>query len=242
MSPCRPRTLLVSGANRGIGRAIAHRLLSDGHRLSLGLRQPEQAASWLAAGAIEGQLHLHPYDALASTGAADGAEAWVEDAQQRFGQLDGVVHCAGLFSRVGLCFAPGELTEIRQLLDVNLMGPWRVSRAAWPHLVASGDGRVITLVSMSGVRVKGGLAAYSASKFALMALCQTMRNEGWEQGIRVTAICPSWVNTAMAAAVTALPKEAMTQPEDLAASVSHLLQLPASAVPFELRVSCQLEQ
>jgi NAD(P)-dependent dehydrogenase (short-subunit alcohol dehydrogenase family) len=242
MTGCRPRTLLVSGASRGIGRAIARRLLADGHRLSLGLRQPDKAEPWRARGAIESQLHLHPYDALARTGAADSAEAWVEDALQRFGELDGVVHCAGIFSRVGLCFAPGEQEEIRQLLDVNLMGPWQLSRAAWPHLVASGDGRVITLVSMSGVRVKAGLAAYSASKFALMALCQTMRNEGWEQGIRVTAICPSWVNTAMAAAVTALPKEAMTQPEDLAASVSHLLQLPAGAVPFELRVSCQLEQ
>jgi NAD(P)-dependent dehydrogenase (short-subunit alcohol dehydrogenase family) len=128
------------------------------------------------------------------------------------------------------------------VLAVNLLGPWRLSRAVWPQLVASGDGRMITLVSMSGRRVKGGLAAYSASKFALMGLCQTMRNEGWQAGIRITAICPSWVNTSMAAAVTALAREAMTQPDDLAASVSHLLSLPASAVPFEFNVSCQLEQ
>jgi NAD(P)-dependent dehydrogenase (short-subunit alcohol dehydrogenase family) len=68
-----------------------------------------------------------------------------------------------------------------------------------------------------------------------------MRNEGWDQGIRVTAVCPSWVNTEMAAAVTALPRQAMTQPEDLGRSISHLLSLPASAVPFEFSVSCQLE-
>jgi NAD(P)-dependent dehydrogenase (short-subunit alcohol dehydrogenase family) len=108
--------------------------------------------------------------------------------------------------------------------------------------VRSGRGRIITLVSMSGKRVKGDLAAYASTKFALMALCEAMRNEGWEAGIRVTAICPSWVNTAMAAAVRAIPREAMTQPEDLAAHVSLLLGLPASAVPFELAISCQLER
>jgi NAD(P)-dependent dehydrogenase (short-subunit alcohol dehydrogenase family) len=74
-----------------------------------------------------------------------------------------------------------------------------------------------------------------------MALCQSMRNEGWDAGIRVTAICPGWVNTRMASRVTALPAEAMTQPEDLAALTSQLLRLPASAVPFELTINCVLE-
>ncbi len=242
MTACRPRTLLVSGASRGIGQAIARRLLADGHRLSLGLRQPERSDRELGATADGAQLHRHAYDALAAEAAPNSAETWVEAALAHFGHLDGVVHCAGLFSRVGLTYAPGEQAVIEELLAVNLLGPWRLSRALWPHLLASGDGRVITLVSMSGKRVKGGLAAYSASKFALMGLCQTMRNEGWSHGIRVTAICPSWVNTEMAAAVTAMPPEAMTQPEDLAASISHLLALPARAVPFEFNVSCQLEQ
>jgi NAD(P)-dependent dehydrogenase (short-subunit alcohol dehydrogenase family) len=242
MTTCRPRTLLVSGASRGIGQAIARRLLADGHRLSLGLREPDRAGPWQPAGAEGSQLHRHAYDALAPEGAPNSAESWMAAALAHFGHLDGVVHCAGIFSRVGLTYAPGEQEEIQRVLAVNLLGPWRLSRAVWPQLVASGDGRVITLVSMSGRRVKGGLAAYSASKFALMGLCQTMRNEGWQAGIRITAICPSWVNTSMAAAVTALAKEAMTQPDDLAASVSHLLSLPASAVPFEFNVSCQLEQ
>ena len=68
-----------------------------------------------------------------------------------------------------------------------------------------------------------------------------MRNEGWESGIRVTAICPSWVNTDMAAAVKALPPEQMTQSEDLAALTSQLLEQPNSCVPFELAVNCNLE-
>jgi NAD(P)-dependent dehydrogenase (short-subunit alcohol dehydrogenase family) len=75
-----------------------------------------------------------------------------------------------------------------------------------------------------------------------MGLCQAMRNEGWEQGIRVTAICPGWVNTDMAAAVSALPKQAMTQPQDLAELIATLLRLPPSSVPFEIAVNCVLEQ
>ncbi len=235
-----PRTLLISGASRGIGRAIAERALDEGHRLSLGVRD--------AAGLPDGPLLeavrrcpervlVHPYDATVPS----QASTWVAATLAQFGGIDGLIHCAGVFSRVGLLFEAGQEAEIETLWRVNLMGPWWLSRAAWPALVASGDGRVITLVSMSGQRVKGPLAAYPCSKFALMALCQSMRNEGWHAGIRVTAICPGWVNTAMASQVTALPADAMTQPEDLAALAAQLLRLPASAVPFELKINCVLE-
>jgi len=233
------RTLLISGASRGIGRALAERLLAGGHRLSLGLRNPgDLKGSPLdpeQAGA--GRVLLHPYDAAEST----SAEAWVQATLAHFGALDSVIHCAGIFSRVPLVFEDGQEQEIQRLFDVNVMGPWWLTRAAWPQLKAHGSGRVVVLVSMSGKRTKGRLAAYSTSKFALMGLCQTMRNEGWESGIRVTAVCPSWVNTDMAAGVKALPPEQMTQSDDLAALTSQLLEQPNSCVPFELAVNCNLE-
>lgn len=235
-----PRTLLISGASRGIGRAIAERALADGHRLSLGVRDPArlpQGPLLEAARLQPERVRLHPYDARDPSQAIN----WVAATLAQFGAIDGLVHCAGVFSRLGLLFEAGQEAEIEDLWRVNLMGPWWLSRAAWPALVASGDGRVITLVSMSGQRVKGSLAAYPCSKFALMALCQSMRNEGWDAGIRVTAICPGWVNTAMASQVTALTADAMTQPEDLAALTAQLLRLPASAVPFELKINCMLE-
>jgi NAD(P)-dependent dehydrogenase (short-subunit alcohol dehydrogenase family) len=229
-----PRTILISGASRGIGRAIAERLLADGHQLSLGVRNP----SALRATALDHpRVLLHPYNAEDSA----TAEAWVAASVSHFGAIDSLIHSAGVFSRVSLLFEPGQEQEIQQLWDVNVMGPWWLTRAAWPQLSAHGSGRIVVLVSMSGKRSKGRLAGYTASKFALMGLCQTMRNEGWEQGIRVTAICPSWVNTEMAAAVNAMPKEAMSQPGDIAALTAQLLALPNSCVPFELAVSCNLE-
>jgi NAD(P)-dependent dehydrogenase (short-subunit alcohol dehydrogenase family) len=235
------RTLMISGASRGIGRAIAERALADGHRLSLGVRNPAalQGSRLAEAARHEPQrVRIQRYEARETGSAA----AWVAASQQHFGGFDTLIHSAGVFSRVGLLYGDDEASEIETLWQVNVLGPWQLSRAAWPALAASGDGRIITLVSMSGKRVKGTLAGYAASKFALMALCQSMRNEGWEAGIRVTALCPSWVNTDMAAAVTSLPPQAMTQPQDLAGICADLLRLPARAVPFELAVNCQLER
>ena len=228
------RTLLISGASRGIGRAIAERLLADGHRLSLGVRNP---AGLRDTSLDHPSVLLHPYNAEDPA----SAETWVEQSVRHFGAIDTVIHSAGVFSRVPLLFERGQEQEIQQLWDVNVMGPWWLTRAAWPQLAAHGSGRIVVLVSMSGKRSKGRLAGYTASKFALMGLCQTMRNEGWEKGIRVTAICPSWVNTDMAAAVNAMPKEAMSQPADIAALTAQLLELPNSCVPFELAVNCNLE-
>ena len=239
-----PRTILISGASRGIGRAIAERLLVDGHRLSLGMRNTAALAGTPLDPAHVGvdqqgkpRVLLHPYKAEDPA----LAETWVAASVSQFGGIDSLIHSAGVFSRVPLLFDNGQEQEIQQLWDVNVMGPWWLTRAAWPQLAAHGSGRIVVLVSMSGKRSKGRLAGYTASKFALMGLCQTMRNEGWEQGIRVTAICPSWVNTDMAAAVNAMPKEAMSQPGDIASLTAQLLELPNSCVPFELAVSCNLE-
>ena len=193
------RTVLISGASRGIGRAVAERALADGHRLSLGLRDLQALKQTPLGPDLAGseRVLLCPY--AAEDPAA--AQAWVEATNQHFGGFDSVIHSAGIFSRVPLLFEPGEEQDIAHTINVNLMGPWWLTRAAWPQLAAHGEGRIQVLVSMSGKRSKGRLAAYSASKFALLGLCQTMRNEGWAAGIRVTAICPGWVNTDMAAAV-----------------------------------------
>ena len=232
-----PRTVMISGASRGIGRAIAERLLAEGHRLSLGVRTPEDLRGTALDPDRHADLLVHPYEAANP----QTAQAWVEASVARFGAIDSVIASAGLFSRVPLLFEPDQEAEIDPLWRVNVMGPWQLVRAAWPQLAAHGQGRLVVLVSMSGKRSKGRLAGYTASKFALMGLCQTMRNEGWEQGIRVTAICPSWVNTDMAAAVQAMPAEAMTQSGDIAAITGQLLEMPNSCVPFELAVSCNLE-
>ena len=228
------RTILLTGASRGIGRAFAERLLHDGHRLSLGLRQPGQ---------LDGSVLDHPDVFRLPYDAADAAAAddLVTQTTHHWGGFDSLIHCAGCLHRTPLLFDDAAEPELEELWRINVMGPWRLTRAAWPLLKQSGQGRIQVLVSMSGKRVKGRMAGYPVSKFGLMALCQAMRNEGWDDGIRVTAICPSWVATDMAFGVSALPADCMTQPSDLAELSSSLLRLPNPAVPFELAVNCSLE-
>ncbi|TGG82725.1 MAG: SDR family NAD(P)-dependent oxidoreductase [Aphanocapsa feldmannii 277cV] len=228
------RTVMISGANRGIGRAIAERCLLDGHRLSLGCREPHglDASPFGQQEAVA----CFPYEARDP----QTASTWVRASVERFGAVDALVNAAGALASVPFLFEPGADAAIRELFDINVMGPWWLSRAAWPHLAASGHGRVVNLVSMSGKRVKGSMAAYPVSKFALLGLGQAMRNSGWDAGIRVTSLCPGWVNTDMAAG-KGVPAAAMAQPQDLAELVATLLRLPNAAVPHEIACNCILE-
>ena len=87
------------------------------------------------------------------------AGAWVQATLEHFGHFDSVIHCAGIFSRVPVVFENGQEEEIQRLFDVNVMGPWWLTRAAWPQLATHGSGRIVVLVSMSGKRTgsSGGL-------------------------------------------------------------------------------------
>tara|TARA_B100000579_G_scaffold433932_1_gene453673 strand:+ start:264 stop:980 length:717 start_codon:yes stop_codon:yes gene_type:complete len=233
------RKILISGASKGIGRAVALKLLEDGHSVSLGVREKEN----LINTSLDPKLHnpkkliVHKYDALDK----ESSKKWVESTAKTFNNIDTLIHCAGILKRTNLIFKDNEMKDIEDLWKVNVMGPWILTKDAWKYLSSNNSGRIIVLVSMSGKRSKGSLAGYSMSKFALMSICQTMRNEGWHKGIRVTAICPGWVNTDMAKEINKFPKEAMTQPNDIAKLCSNLLELPNSSVPFEIAINCQLE-
>ena len=233
------RKILISGASRGIGKAIAIKLLKEGHSISIGVRKKEDLINTPLDPNLNNseKLFVHKYDATIHK----SSEEWVENTVKVFRNIDTVIHCAGIFKRTNLIFNNNEIKDIEDLWKVNVMGPWILTKEAWKYLSMSNSGRIIVLVSMSGKRSKGNFASYSMSKFALMSLCQTMRNEGWEKGIRVTAICPGWVNTDMSKQINNFPSENMTQTNDIANICSNLLALPNTSVPFEIAINCQLE-
>ena len=233
------RTILISGANRGIGLNIAYRELKEGNRISAGIRDIESIK-----GSIidpnkwpEGKIIINKYDALDKS----SAKKWISNTLNQFGGFDSVINCSGVLSKVPFLFKDGDEKEILNTLNINFLGIWNLCRLSWEHLCVSGKGRIIVLVSMSGKRSKGDLAAYSSSKFALMGLCQTMKNKGWDKNIRISAICPSWVNTKMAENISSLDKKNMTQPEDIAEICSTILKLPTQSVPFEISLNCNYE-
>jgi NADP-dependent 3-hydroxy acid dehydrogenase YdfG len=229
------RVVMLSGANRGIGLALAKALLEKGYSLSLGIRRPEAMADLLPEASPPQRLTTHLYDATD----ADAPGRWVAETLEQHGHIDALINNAGIYRGVRLI--DDDETALDELWEVNVKGPLRMIRAAWPQLQAAGSGRVINLASLSGKRVTGDAVGYSMSKFAVVALTHQLRRDGWESGIRATAICPSFVRSDMAEGITSVPPEAMTQPEDLAELVTTILALPNTASVAELTINWNYE-
>ena len=225
------RVVMVSGANRGIGRAIAQCLHGKGYSLSLGARDSASLDTEFA----DERVMTHAYDA---TDAANNA-AWVAATMDRFGRIDGLVNNAGTGGKANI-EDPDE-TAFDTMWQVNTKAPMRMIRLALPHLRASGSGRVINVVSLSGKRVANDGTGYAMSKFALMAVSHAARRAAWNDGVRVTALCPGYVATDMTAAVTDPSPEEMIQPADLAELAAVALALPNTAAMAEMLVSCQYD-
>ncbi|WP_270936134.1 SDR family NAD(P)-dependent oxidoreductase [Falsiroseomonas oryzae] len=221
------RVAMVSGAARGIGREVLRRLHGSGWLVSAGLRDPARLPH-------TPDMLVHRYEAEEE----GSAEAWVAATIARFGRVDAVVNSAGINPMARLLDA--DETPHDAMWRVNVKGPMRVIRATWPHLVASGEGRVVNIASLSGKRVANENLGYAMSKFAVVALTQEVRRLGWDHGIRATALCPGFVATDMTARAN-WPREKMSRPEDVAVLVETVLRLPNSATVGEIRVNCRFE-
>ncbi len=222
------RVVMVSGAARGIGRAVVERLLADGFRVSAGVRTANLTPS--------DRLLVHRYDAES----LESAQAWRDATLGRFGTLHGLVNAAGV-SLPGATLADAEEDALDAMWLINVKAPLRLIRLLLPALQQGGDGRVVNVSSLSGKRVANANVGYAMSKFALTALTHAVRRQGWDHGVRATAICPGFVATDMTAGVTAFPREGMTKPADIAALIAMALLLPGTANVAELLVNCRLE-
>ena len=223
------RVAMISGASRGIGAAIATHLGATGWDLSLGMRRPSALSS-----APEALLHAYDSDDT-------GAEAhWVAATLARFGRIDAIICNAGvMFPKSAITVTEAEMAA---MFSVNVFAPQRLAQAAWTSLAASGRGRVVVIASLSGKRVaSANSGAYAISKFAALGLTHALRHAGWEQGIRATAICPGFVATDMATAVTDKDPATMTQPEEVARLVQLALDLPNTASVPEIGVNAGIE-
>jgi NAD(P)-dependent dehydrogenase (short-subunit alcohol dehydrogenase family) len=224
--------VLVSGANRGIGLAIARLLLAHGYRLSLGAR--DTATLNKAFGAENEGLTFNRFDALEPA----SAEHWVAETVRHFGRIDALVNNAGISDPVRI----DEDNEV--LLDlhwaINVKAPLRMTRLCLPYLEQTGRGRIVNISSLSGKRVRSPNVAYNMTKFALMGLTHTTRHVSWDKGVRATAICPSTVNTEMGARIN-VGENARIEPETLAELVRTVIELPNNAAIAELLVNIQRE-
>lgn len=214
------RSALVTGGSSGIGLAIARMLREEGFALTLAARKLdrlEAARDELSCAVVQ-----------ADVSSEEDCERLVAEHVRLHGGLDVLVNSAG----VGIAGRIGDTSakhwDLQQ--SVNLRGTFLVTREALPHLRRT-TGYVVNLASIAGTLPTPGLAAYGAAKAAVIALTRSLDREEAESGVRVTALCPAFVDTPMAA-WSGVPGAQMIQPEDCAELVRALLRLsPFARIP-----------
>ena len=211
---------LVTGGSSGIGLAIARMLRDEGYDLTLASR----TAAKIEAAAAE--IGAHPV--TADMGKEDDCVRVVSEHRERFGGMDVLVNSAG----IGIA-GTVESLQTKHLdlqLNINLRGLLLVSREAIP-LLKETKGWIVNLASIAGTTPTPGLTVYGATKAAVIALTRSQNAELDADGVRAIAICPGFVDTAMAA-WSGLAADEMIQPEDCAEIVRMCLRLsPRARIP-----------
>jgi NADP-dependent 3-hydroxy acid dehydrogenase YdfG len=228
------RVVMISGASRGIGLALAKTLHAKGYAVSASAR--DLATLEAALSPLSGERLLYTrYEA----GDRQSHAAWLEATLARFGRLDALVNNAGTSN--GFSIEAGAEEELDALWTINVKGPLFLTRICLPYLKACGSGRIVNVASLSGKRVRNDNVAYNMTKHAVMALTHGTRRIGWEHGVRATVLCPSFVATDLTAGVTKVARQEMIDPDDLAELAAVAIALPNTAAIAEMLVNCRLE-
>jgi 2-deoxy-D-gluconate 3-dehydrogenase len=216
---------IVTGASRGLGRAIARGLVGEGVRVVAAARSTDTLAE------LREEFGEVIEPVTCDVADPDQIAALVPRALDRFGGLDIVVNNAGIAPAGRFLDTP--LTQWRQVFDVNVLGPVALIQSAAEHLLAQGSGKVINIGSLSSLRGKPILAAYSASKGALLRLTEALSAEWAARGVQVNMIAPGGFATeaqqavlndpaVLARRVRKIPTGRMGEADEIAALACYL--------------------
>ncbi|MDF5895139.1 SDR family oxidoreductase [Pseudomonas syringae pv. syringae] len=195
MSNIQGKVVLITGASSGIGEAAARLIAAKGAHVVLGARRIERLQT-LAAD-IEAQGGSARFRALDVTDALD-MQAFADFAKHAFGKIDVIINNAGIMPLSPL--AALKIAEWNQMLDVNVRGVLHGIAAVLPSMQAQGHGQIINISSIGGLAVSPTAAVYCATKFAVRAISDGLRQE--TDKIRVTVVCPGVVESELADSIS----------------------------------------
>lgn len=234
------KTVLVTGGARGIGLAITRRLALAGHRVAVSYRSDREAAEKVVADLSAQGVDSEIFRADLTD--PDQARALPGRVFERFGALDALVNNAGMTDDSS--FLTMERDRYHNVLKTNLFGAMRLTGAAIPYLLKSGEPAIVMVASLGGVFGKEGQVAYATSKGALIGFTQWLGRKYSGAGIAVNAVAPGFIRTEMMAGLeskmvdhivggTALRR--VGQAEEVAEAV-HFLLAPGYIQSTTLRV------
>ncbi|WP_411553154.1 3-ketoacyl-ACP reductase [Paenibacillus lautus] len=218
------KTALITGAGKGIGRALAIALAKEGVHVGLVARTAADLEPLSAL--VAEQYGVRAVAAVADVSVQSEAEAAFAAVNMELGSVDILINNAGIAQFGNLLEMEPEAWK--RIVDVNLMGTYYMTRAALPGMIEHNQGDIINISSTAGERGFATGSAYNTSKFAVMGLTEAVLQEVRKHNIRVTALTPSTVNTDLAvnAGLKIGDEDRMMQPEDVAELVLAALKLP----------------
>lgn len=233
MNTLKGKVALVTGAGRGIGKAISLMLAQSGCRVILAARTREQLEA--AAGEISargGEALTIPADLTRD----EDIQQLVETSRS-WGSVDILINNSGWGKRAPV--VKGNIEDWDRTFRVNLRAPMILAKMLVPGMIAKGEGAVINIGSVSGKTGEANGAAYAASKFGLIGFTQSLYEEVREHGIKVSVILPGFVDTPLIPPNRQLDRSKMIQADDIAQVVHYVLTSPATCCPVEITVRPQ---
>ena len=235
---------LVTGAGRGIGRAIAQTLARDGNTIAVNYRRDGDAAQETVEEIRAAGGKAEAYAADVENDAA--LKEMVEAVESALGPIGILVNNAGIASR-GTSVARTEHAELERLIRIHALAPHRLCQLVLPGMKTLGDGRIIMISSVATLQNPGGGAPYNMGKAAMEALAFTLAKEVRRHGIRVNVVAPGLVETEMGRRLVkatqgiddlrkldaAMPFGQVCQPSDIANTVRFLTSEEASYISGE---------
>ena len=218
------KTALITGAGKGIGKAIAIALAKEGVSLGLVARTISDLKSLQAH--LKDTYSVEVYIASADISNKTEVETAISTLTERLGSIDILINNAGI-AQFGT-LAEMDPVQWERIIQVNLMGTYYVTRAVLPFMLKQNSGDIINIASSAGERGFATGSAYCASKFAVLGLTESVMQEVRKSNIRVAALTPSTVNTELAlnTGLKIGDEDRMMQPEDVAELAVATLKLP----------------